>query len=198
MRIIVGLLLFILVGFAAFMAYQKTAQNTPTNQPEIVSTPTPQPSTQSEIHSPDGTMNLIMQKKSLEDNSQVYSFFTQEIAKKSKLLLFTKTVNEENSMTIPYNSWSPDNKYVFIQENNASSLAFLVFTASGDNFSNGLQYLDVIPLFDNLKTAYKVSTITGWDSPTLMHVKTVTAENKKGPSYWFDVTSRVFLQLANR
>lgn len=146
----------------------------------------------SEVHSSDGEMNLIMQAQKQNDGSTTYSFFTSDIADNNKKLIFEKTAVDGISMEIPHNSWSPDNKYVFLKESKSGSFDFFVFNASGENFASGEKYIDVMPIFAESKIKYDIKDITGWDSPTLLHVIT------SGPSYWFDVTTKAFLQLARR
>lgn len=156
------------------------------------SSPTPTPIPETDVRSSDGTLKLIMRTKTMEDKSTSYSFFTASISSKEEKPLFKKTVAAGNSMLLSSNSWSPDNKLVFLRENEGSSFNILVFKVSGEPFSNGQQYLSVVPLFVQRKTEYSLTEVTGWDSETLLHVRTT------GPSYWFDVNSLAFLQLARR
>ena len=102
-------------------------------------------------------------------------------------------------MSISPNSWSPDKKYVFLQENRSGSIYdVLVFKTSGEPFLVTEQYVSVAPLFTNRKTEYYLTDVTGWDSPTLLHMVTAVDASKKGPPYWFDVTSQSFIQLESR
>ncbi len=145
-----------------------------------------------EVHSLDGTMKVIMKSKKDESGLTTYSFFTADISGKNEKYLFARTVGQGQSMVIPENSWSPDNSYLFLRENKSDFFDILVFKASGESFSDGKEYIDVLPLFDNNKIKYNIRDITGWDSPTLLHVYT------EGPPYWFDVTTRSFIQLVRR
>ncbi len=147
---------------------------------------------ETEVHTIDGTMKVVMEKKITQDNASTYTFFVADISGKNKHTLFTKTASASSTMVLPQNSWSPDGKYLFIRENNKDSFAIFVFKASRDAFSNGELYLDVLPLFTKQKTTERITDVTGWDAPTLLHVKTT------GPSYWFDIESRSFLQLATK
>ena len=97
---------------------------------------------------------------------------------------------------MPANSWSPDNKYLFFEENDSSNLSFFVFKADGTKFAKGEIYIDMIPLFDT-KSGNKIVDVTGWDADTLLHVFTVS-DKWRGPSYWFDLDSRNFLMLGTR
>lgn len=181
-----------IAGVLFLANYEKlTSLNQP--NPALINPIAPTPAVQNtEVHSPDGEMNLIMQAQKQSDGSIAYSFFTSDISGKNKKIIFEKTVGIGASMMIPHNSWSPDNKYVFLRENKSDSFDLLVFKASGENFSNGENYISIMPLFAESKIKHTMKDITGWDSPTLLHVIT------SGPSYWFDVTTRSFLQLARR
>lgn len=191
LKIIIFLIILSFAG-VLFLNHEKiTSLNQP--NPTLIKPIAPTPEIQNtEVHSPDGEMNLIMQAQKQSDGSATYSFIASDIAGKNKKVLFEKTVASGNSMEIPHNSGSPDNKYVFLRENKTDSFDIFVFKASAENFSNGEKYIDVMPRFAESKIKYVIKDITGWDSPTLLHVVT------SGPSYWFDITTRAFLQLVRR
>ena len=100
-------------------------------------------------------------------------------------------------MMLPANSWSPDNKYVFVQKKENGIIDSFVLKASGEPFVKTEQYLDVRALFEQHKTKYTLKDATGWDAPELLHITTVNG-SEKGPSYWFEIPSKAFLQLATR
>lgn len=190
---VVFLIIILAFGGVLFLTnYEKlTSSNQP--NPVLIKPIAPTPTVQNtEVHSSDGEMNLIMQAQKQNDGSTTYSFFASDIAGSNKKLVVEKTAGEGVSMEIPHNSWSPDNKYVFLKENKPDSFDFFVFNASAENFSSTEKYIDVMPLFIESKIKYEMEDITGWDSPTLLHVKT------SGLSYWFDITTKRFLQLARR
>lgn len=189
------IILLVALAFGGVLFLVNSEKLTSTNPPNavLIKPIAPTPAVQNtEVHSSDGEMNLIMQKQKQSDGLATYSFFTSDIAGNNKKILFEKIVNAGVSMEIPKNSWSPDNKYVFLREDEPSSFSIFVFKASGENLSSTEKYIDVMPLFSESKIKYEMKDITGWDSPTLLHVIT------SGPSYWFDITTRAFLQLARR
>lgn len=150
----------------------------------------------SEVHSPDGKMNLIMGKVT-EEESLTYSFFVSEIPETSRKLIFKKTVSADSMMQMSPNAWSPDNKYLFITEKSASSVNYFVFRGDGESFSESEQYIDVVLHFVAKNTGYTLSEITGWDSETLLHVYTTKEDGSRGPSFWFEVPSKNTIQLAS-
>ncbi len=186
---------FVLVFIGVFLLFpfqksKNTAQNTLLNKPEV-SASQPQ---ESEVYSSDGKVKLLMR---VEEKNQVktYSFFTIDTANKNRKTLFTKTVSSGGEMLLPHNSWSPDNKYLFLIENEEGSFNVLVFKASGEVFQNGQQYLDLRALFKS-KAGYLINNATGWASPTLIYVMTISDKSTKGPTFWFDLSSHTFIQLA--
>lgn len=201
--LLLGLILFTLV-FAGgiFLTARRPAIDKPTagennnlaqaqqlpEQPQVIS-----------VHSGDGMVTLVMKVTAENNQTHTYSFFVADISSTSKdtseRLLFTKTVGPKGEMSVSQNTWSPDNKYVFLREKDENGrLNFLIFKASGETFANAEKYIDVGVLLDQRKTGYLLSNATGWVSPIFLNV-TTTDENsaKKGPSYWFDVISRSFL-----
>lgn len=174
-------------------------QATENKVPDIVSIASSSEKTSetSEVHSPDGKMNLIMEKVT-ENEASKYSFFVSEIPETSRTLIFKKTLPAGSMMQMSPNAWSPDNKYFFIKEASGSSVDFLVFNASGESFSNGAGNMDVVSIFDAKETGYSLFDVTGWDSETLLHVWTTTNDGARGPSYWLEVPSGAVIQLASR
>lgn len=145
--------------------------------------------------SPDGTMKVTMEKN--KKNSQNdYSFFVSDAKGDKKQLIYTTSLPNSESFSVPHNAWSPDNTYLFIQENLATTSSALVFKATGEPFANNTPFLDVASLFlqHNFPSAYKETT--GWDSPTLLHVMTITDHDTQGSSYWFEIGNNSFQQLS--
>lgn len=151
-----------------------------------------------EIHSPDGTMKVVMNKTIKNQTLANYTFSVSEVSGANEKIIFSKTPDENQAIQIPVNSWSPDNKYLFLKENDKSYLSFMVFKANGESFADGKEYIDVVPLFDEKKFGYNLSDITGWDSNILLHIFTVNENGTKGPSYWFDVEGKIFYILGSR
>lgn len=159
----------------------------PVLQTDIASQPTP-----------DGKKKLLMEATHKKDTS-TYVFTTTDGSGGNLQPLFSKTVQASASasegMSIPFNSWSPDNKYLFIQKNDGDAM---VFKATGEEIVPGQLYFDVRDLFSaaGRKDTYEVTT--GWASPTLLIVNTTTPDNTKGSSYWFEVPSKAIIQLSSQ
>ncbi len=109
----------------------------------------------------------------------------------NRRVLFSKT---GGAISLPANSWAPDNAYVFIKQSEPTT-TFLALKASGEPFASGEQYLDVAALFATKQPQLLFKEATGWDGIGLMHVTSTTTQGAKGPSFWFDVASKSFLHL---
>lgn len=146
--------------------------------------------TQSSVNSPDGTIKLIMSVKKNQNGASVYSFSTKDESG-NVVPIFKKTATFGESMTIPPNTWSPNNKYLFIKDTNGYKIDYLVFKANGEPFTTGESFINATALFDQKVKNYNLKSMTGWDDPVLISVRTVD-----GPHFWFDLTTQSFIQLA--
>lgn len=162
------------------------------NEIEVVS---PRIITSSQI-SPDGEKKVIMKVTENLDNTKTYDFSTADESGLNEQHIFTKTLDSLNSITLPFNTWSPDDKYFFVQENLRNVKNVLVFKASGEQFAVGEDHLNVTDSFNQKNTGNNFDTATGWASETLIIMNTTKEDNSKGPSYWFEVPSKAIIQLS--
>lgn len=190
--VLIFLILFAGAG-AFFIAKQKAAGST-SEQPIVLLRPTPTPLPREEA-SIDNTKKLRLQATRQTDGSITYLVFTTDAAGANRHLIFQKTEPSGTSLDL-HNSWSPEGAYVFIIEKGSAGEKFFVLQSSGAPFADGQTALDVGALFDARKTGYVFDKVTGWASPTLLIIYTKTDQGAKGPSYWFELPSRAFLQLA--
>lgn len=145
--------------------------------------------------SPDGTKNLKMKKIPDSDGSYAFVFTVMDGSSANEHALYTAKVQNSDNLSIPFNTWSPDNKYLFIQKNDNGAL---VFNASGEPITGSQPYFDVGELFIEKIKNVSPALITGWASPNLLIVNTVKEDNTKGPSYWFEVPSKAIMQLSSQ
>ncbi len=151
-----------------------------------------------EVHSPDGKMKVVVDKKEQSGGSTLYTFNVSDISGTDSKTIFSKTLPPGQEVSVPENSFSPNNRYLFLKEKDTSGATFLVFKANGEVFQDGQNYIDVVSLFDAKKTGYKLQDVTGWDSDNLLHVFTVKDNGEKGPSFWFEIPDGAVIQLASR
>lgn len=154
--------------------------------PSSLSQPSPAPKSSeqiSEVLSPDGKLTLITEKKTTGEN--VAHSFTIVNEDGSRFLLFSKTLPKTSEVSVPFNTFSPDNSSIFIIENDN----FHVY-----NISDGTS-INISDLFSQKLPELSLLDITGWAAPGLLIANTQNDEGVKR-SYWFEVPSQNFIQLA--
>lgn len=138
------------------------------------------------MDSPDGTKTLTLNSNSLFVSS------TSDGVKKE---IFKSDSNDLHNFEIPYNSWSPDNVYIFLKDKVTTPSNYLVFQSSGNLFANNLQYLNIQDLFQKKIQNYSIEDVTGWADPNLVIVNAKQNETGSKVSFWFDVPSQSFIKL---
>jgi hypothetical protein len=146
--------------------------------------------------SPDGTKKVIMKITENPDNTKTYDFSVSDENGANEQFIFAKTLSSSNNMVIPFNTWSPDDKYFFIEQNAGGNKSVFVFKATGALFTDTETYLDAADSFIQKNTGNNFDEATGWASETLVIINTKKSDNTKGPSYWFEVPSKAIIQLS--
>jgi|CXWL01.1.fsa_nt_gi hypothetical protein len=147
-----------------------------------------------EVKSGDGSMKLIASAK-LAEGTENYTFKVSDSADATEEVVYTNAVGLGEAITVPANSWSPDNKLFFILEKSGGRNSYRVFRADGEAFKSGEKYLDINDYWSLSKRRYQIKEVTGWASPDLLIVLTVKEDGTAGPSFWFVVSSHSFMQL---
>lgn len=182
---------------AALPSFTHGATYSVTAQPDVVPTVI-----ETSVDAPDGTVKAIL-KTTKKGITTSYTLIAEDASGQNQKILYT-VADAQDSLILTQNAWSPDNKFVFLLENKtpsagsgqAGSVSALVFQASGENFADGSQYIDAAAAFANRAGTLSILDVTGWDSDTLMHVRTQNSNGEKGPSFWFEIPSKAFIQLA--
>jgi hypothetical protein len=182
--------------------FSQTIPSLPTATPTLTLTPIPTaippaPIETTKMDSPDGSKTLIMQKQPTASTTD-YSFLISNQSDNSEKSVLTKKENAANNITIPYNSWSPDNVYFFLKESTPGLTNYYVSHTSGQTFPGNSQSINIQDLFVKKITQYTLAEITGWAAPNLLIVNTKTTQGEQGPSFWFDLPSQSFIQLSTR
>ncbi len=167
MKIVLFVLL--VLGAVIFVKRPEQSNSTPVAPPVLATTPK-----ETEVKNLDGTHTLIL-------NGDGSIFISDD---KGRRFLYSGT-----HLSLPPNAWAPDNSYVFVKQTEPA-VTYLVFKTSGEPFSDTEKYLDVAALFGQKQPQRTLKDATGWDGVGLIHIKS------DGPSFWFDVASRSFLQLS--
>lgn len=189
LKTVIPLIFFAILGIL-LLGNRKPVKNQAT--PASIKVVEAEPSSKmSEVHSSDGSMKLVM-KKEISSNQASYLFSSSDIVGKNSLTIFTETLATDSALLLPPNSWSPDNKFLYIEKRTSQSFNTFVFKARGGSFAKDEEYLDVGSLLVKSKPTYQLTNATGWVSPTLLQVE-AQKENGSKTSYWFSVETSGFL-----
>lgn len=164
----------ITAGSVIVFISQKTASSASVKLPGAVEAETP---TFSQT-SPDGkdVMNL---KKETKSGITTFTFTSNNIS-------FYKSLPKDFDMSIPFNTWSPNDKYAFIKETTANETNYYVLPAQ----------VNVTEKFKEKYPSDTLQEVTGWADNTLLIVN--ANDGKSDISLWFDVNSGNFTRLTNR
>jgi hypothetical protein len=158
-----------------------------------VSSPSPVPVTyhESKTVSPDGKMTLVMnEKKGSETSLWTFSVADDQI--------FKEALPVGVQLSVPLNTFSPDNKYVFLKKESSGLTSYLVLITNGKSISENSQALEFTPLFYEKYPDFKITEVTGWAAPNLLIINTNKLDGEEGPSFWFELPAKSFIQLSNR
>lgn len=185
------LVCLIISAVSVFFILKNSQKSPPTSQkpayaPRVVVADSPELTT---IEAPDGKNKLVAKAEKTKDGT-TYSFSVVNDTTGISKNLLTKSVPVGTVISIPFNTFSPDDKYIFLKETTPSNITY--FVPLGD------QILDISALFPEKHPNYIITDVTGWGGMTLIVVNTDKKEGGVGPSFWFDVTSKSFIQLSTR
>ena len=136
-----------------------------------------------------------MEMNQNSDGSTTYTLSVAD-ADEKKQVLFREALGTGESMAIPFNTWSPDNKYFFITMQTKQGPRALIFKASGEAFSENDFYVDATAIFAKRDTGFVFDEATGWASESLLLINSKTKDNIKGPSFWLEVPSTAVIRLS--
>lgn len=191
------MLFFVIIATAAsllFLMYrdQKKAYSFTPTVPQFIlpsATPTPPaPIEETSVSSPDGEKILIMKKQKLAMGTQ-YTFVTDKV-------IFQKKEDSSSGFEIPENTWSPNNKYLFIKETTPEAINYLVFNGGGEPFGS-TSYFNVTKMFYEKIQDYIITDITGWADPNLLIINAKKYNEERGYSFWFEISSQSFIPLGS-
>jgi len=175
---------------------QLVASPIPTPIPSPSPTPSPKTQTKSQV-SADGKVELIINSRHTPEKQSIYSFYVKAKDEVNKKLIFSQTVDQQTDIDIPFNTFAPDNKYFFVNQQTPNTNHFLVFKTSGEKFKEDL-YLDITTFYLQKEIANQLVDVTGWAAPGLLILTTKQADDTQGQSYWFDVSNHSFIPLSTR
>lgn len=157
----------------------------PTSIPEAFVTTTEMPSI-------DGKATLVL-KKTTQGSEIEYSIAT--IDTDGELVEVMSEIVTDVEYTLPFNSWSPDNTYFFIEKRSPTGLENLVFRADGETIREDEKSINATTVFYEKIEEMTIEEITGWASPTLLIANTVSTQNDTRVSYWIEIPSKAVIRL---
>jgi hypothetical protein len=196
-------LLFFAIGAAVGLVALQTHNATPVTitskaaEPTLAPTAAPSdPTTSSQISS-DGKKKVIMHVTENKDGTKTYDITTSD----HEGVIYAKLLPQGENLSLPFNAWTANNSYFFIQENTKTGTNILVFRANGEPFADGELFIDVTALFANSPN-HNSSDIfdqaTGWAENNLLIINTKREDGTQGASYWFEVPQKYVLRLATQ
>ena len=172
----------------------QSIQNAPTDTP--TPPPIPKPQITSQI-SPDGKKQLTLTTTTNNDLTKTYTFVTTDAGGGNQQQVYTVTYATD-TMNIPFNTWSPDDKYVFIIHTTTSGTEALVMKADGKPITETESTYNAATIFNAKNNGNSYQETTGWASETLLIINTTTQTGAKGPSYWLEIPSKAIIQLSTQ
>jgi len=189
--IFVILLIGVITVFIFVQKNNKKSQPLYTSAEVVKTEATPIPTiATSFMDSPDGTKSLT-----LEEQNGLQSLFVSSLPDGQRVEIYKKQILNLIKLEIPYNTWSPDNVYIFLKEKEPLIENYFVFQSSGTLFLNNLPFVSIQELFGKDVPNYVIEDVTGWAAPNLLIVNTKAKDSEQRVSFWFDVPSQSFIQL---
>lgn len=148
------------------------------------------------IVSADGALFATLETHDNGDGTRAYSLYSCDKDCNSKQLLFQQNLPNGEKIEVPFNAWSPDNRYLYIQKLGITP-TYMVFKADGSAFGENSPYLDIASTFMAKQPDLSLKEVTGWDSTTLLHVDSIKKDGEKGPNFWYEVPSEALIQLSH-
>ena len=197
----VFIITFALVAYALVFSSSKKAQLQQQSQPQVIAQtfaevkPSPKTTT---ILAPNGKMDLVVKEEKSGD-SMIDTFSVSDASGGPQTQIYSETLPQGTAITIPYNTFSPDNKYIFLKRTNSSGFVYFALRTDGKPIIGSEQTVDFVSLFrEKYSAQYSVTDVTGWGGMTLIVLNVNKADGSLGPSFWYDVTSNSFIPLATR
>jgi len=176
--------------------FHSNAQEPVANAPTTIPSPTItfQPSTTNDKQiSPDGAHTLLLKTIHNDDLTNTY-----ELSADNGPTIYSQTLGANETLTLPFNAWEPQDRYFFIQEKLSSGPQVLVFKGDGTTFGDGEQYLNLTAAYDKLGSSYTYDAATGWAGYDIIVINTKADDGSQGASYWYELPYGTIIPLATK
>lgn len=196
-KLVVGIAV-IAVGVAAIFVVSMPKSKPPIIPAfaSVISTPSPTPSATNTVLAPNGLMTLTV--KNEKTASGVNYTISATNKDSSPIQIYSKTEPTGSSLLVPDNTFSPDNKYIFLKETTPTQTYYYALSTDGKPLTKDSQAIEITSLFYAKYTDFKITDMTGWGGITLIVINTNNSDGKIGPSFWFEVPTQAFIRLSNR
>lgn len=174
-------LIISLVGVIMALESHKQPPDAPLDIPPVVEAQT-QP--QTSVVSPDGKFSLILRGDSLS---------LTNLLDNTRKELSIKTASSSSELTIPANTFSPDDKYIFLKQLDLGQANYFALRIADTS-----KIMDISSLFVAKYPDFVITDVTGWGGMGLIVVNTDKVGGGIGPSFWFDVYTQSFIRLSTR
>lgn len=173
--------------------------------PQINAAATPGPIPQAEaqaplsssVVSPDGKFELSL-KQSAGKDSTSYSLNLMDQTSGAGRELLRDSLPNDVSLSIPLNTFSPDDKYVFLKASGFGGLKYFVLDASKTTTISLSDTTDFSTPFAVKYPNYVITEATGWAAPTLIVINVNKTDGSTGPSFWYDLLNKSYILLSER
>ncbi len=149
-----------------------------------------------EVVSPDGKYSLSLNNKGSDLIHQ--TVILQTVKDSSTKILLEKSASKDSLLTVPSNTFSPDDKYIFLKDGADMNTKYLVLRTDSKNLKGETKSAEIISLFYAKYTDFVVTDATGWGGIGVIVVNTDYKNGKIGPSFWFEPASLGFIRLNTR
>lgn len=153
--------------------------------------------TREEIPAPNGKMTLTVNNNRKEDiTTQTFSITTEK--EKTPLEVYSEESPADKPIQVPFNTFSPDNKYIYLKFESSGKPEYKVLRTDGKNIKGEEKTVEITDLFYKKFQDFTITDITGWAGNGLIVVNTDLLDGKTGPSFWFDLYNFSFIRLSTR
>jgi len=131
-------------------------------------------------------------------DSNTYGFAVTNTQNNTQKEIYSVNLPSGDTLSIPLNTFSPDDKYVFLKQTGTDGLSYFALTVSGEPITKDSQTADFSSQFAAKYQNYKITDATGWGGMNLIVFNTDKSTGGQGPSFWYDVPSHSIIQLSTR
>src|SRR3989337_4110222 len=196
--ILVGTL--ITAGLGVWSSFRVKTSSTPTeslaaNSNTLVVSET---ETKEEVLAPNGKMTLILRNVKKADGTTAQTFSVISEDEVTPLQIYTLNSGTDNSISIPFNTFSPDNKFIFLKKGQSEKSEYMVRRTDGKNIKGEDKTVEFTSLFYEKYPEFVITDVTGWGGTGLIVVNSNYLDGKMGPSFWFDLSGFSFIRLSTK